>query len=55
MRSKSTELMNKIVVCIDNYFSQNGSVPTMQQIADALQISKGTVSNYVAYMKENEM
>lgn len=52
MRSKSTELMNKIVVCIDDYFSQNGSVPTMQQIADALQISKGTVSNYVAYMKE---
>lgn len=55
MRSKSTELMNKIVLCIDNYFSHNGSVPTMQQIADSLKISKSTVSNYVAYMKKTGM
>lgn len=55
MRSKSTELMNKIVTCIDNYYSVNGVVPTMQEIANSLQIAKSTVSSYISAMKENGM
>lgn len=55
MRSKSIDLMNSIVKCIDDYFSNNGNIPTMQHIADTLQISKATVSNYIASMKDNGM
>lgn len=55
MRSKSPLLMNKIIEYIDNHYSKNGSTPTIRDIADALNISKSSVGNYLNEMKDNGM
>lgn len=55
MRSKSAELMKNIIDYIDMEYLDSGRVPSMQEIADAVNISKACVSNYIAEMKENGM
>lgn len=52
MRSKNAELMTNIINFINKSYLEIGKIPTMQEIADALGTTKGTVSNYVAEMKE---
>lgn len=50
MRSKSTDKMIRIVEYInDKYFAEN-YVPTMQEIADYMGMSKGNVSDYLKEM-----
>lgn len=55
MRSKSTELMERIIQYVDKQFCISGGVPTMTEIALALNISIGCVSNYIAEMKRKGM
>lgn len=52
MRSKSESLVNDILDFINNYFSKTKTVPSVQKIADAVGITKGTVSKYLSYMEE---
>ena len=52
MRSKSESLVNDILDFINNYFSKTKTVPSVQKIADAVGIKKGTVSKYLSYMEE---
>ena len=55
MRSKSATLMDKIVEFIDNEYCKNGVMPTIREIAQSLNISKGCVSKYLTEMKEKGM
>ena len=55
MRSKNPLLMNKIIEYIDTHYSKNGSTPTLQDIADALNIAKSSASRYLETMKNNGM
>lgn len=55
MRSKSKDLMKKILDFINNEYFENGKSPTMQEIANNFGISKGCASNYIAEMKEKGM
>ena len=50
MRSKSTALMEDIINYIDKEYLKNGRTPTMQEIADEMNITKGCVSNYIKEM-----
>ena len=52
MRSKSTELMYAIVDYIDARFAEDNKVPTMQNIADHFNVTKGSISQYVQVMVE---
>ena len=52
MRTKSIELKDKIVEVIDIEYSKSNRVPTMNEIANILNISKGSVSNYIAEMSK---
>lgn len=52
MRSKSTELMNKIAKHIENEFYSTGKIPTIREIASDLNISKSCVGNYLTEMKQ---
>lgn len=54
MQHKNLELMNQIIDFIDNEYFTNGTTPTMQEIADKLKISKGSVSNYIKYMAKEK-
>lgn len=55
MRTKSLDLMNRIVDYIDNEYLITGRTPTMKEIADKHQISKGCVSKYIADMVQKGM
>ena len=55
MRSKSTELMDKIIEYIDNKYFSEGYVPSVREIAAALEVSKSCVSNYIAEMESKGM
>lgn len=52
MRSKDTDKMSKIVEYIDNFYFSTNSVPTMQEIADHMGMTKSNVSGYVKEMAE---
>lgn len=52
MRSKSQEVMHAIITYIDTKFEQEGRVPSMQEIADRISLSKGMVSRYIFEMAE---
>ena len=52
MRSKSTELMHNIVDYIDLRFSEDNKVPTMQDIADHFNVTKGSISQYIQVMEQ---
>ncbi len=55
MRSKSIELMNKIVEFIDNHFEFEGRTPTYREIANEFQIASSCVSGYINEMAKREM
>lgn len=55
MQHKSSDLMNNIIDFIDNDYSFNGRVPTMQEIANHFNISKGCVSKYIKAMADNDL
>ena len=52
MRSKSTELMHNIVDYIDLSFSEDNKVPTMQEIANYFNVTKGSISQYIQVMEK---
>ena len=55
MRSKSTELMDKIIEYIDNKYFSEGYVPSVREIAAALEVSKSCVSSYLSEMESKGM
>lgn len=52
MRSKNESLANEILEFINDYFRKTKTIPSVQKIADAIGIAKGTVSKYLSYMEE---
>lgn len=51
MRSKSTELMEKIKNQIESTFYSTGTIPSIREIASNLNVSKSCVGNYLTEMK----
>lgn len=52
MRSKSPELMNRIMTVVDQYYCDSGSFPSMGDIANELGISRTTAYRYLIAMDE---
>ncbi len=55
MRSKSEEIMYRIIEYIDEFYFANDYVPTIQEIADTIGFNKGTISRYIQEMAEKGM
>jgi len=55
MRSKDTEKMQKIIDFVDTKYFEENYVPTMQEIADEMCMTKSNVSGYVKEMAEKGM
>ena len=55
MRSKNSELMNKILEYINYNFEKTGRTPTYREIAKEFSITSGCVSNYIKEMAEKNM
>lgn len=55
MRTKNLDLMEKISKFIEQYHSINGRSPSIREIADALQISKSSVGDYLNEMIEKNL
>ncbi len=55
MRSKNPELMLRIKEYIEDYFEQNGSTPTVREIAKAMRIATSTTHRYLVAMSERQM
>ncbi len=55
MRSKNPEIMEKIIEVIDDFYKKNNYLPTMREIAEIAQISKTSVCEYIAVMKQKGM
>lgn len=55
MRSKSSELMDRILKYADEYYLDNGHSPATSSIANALDISKATAYRYLVAMNEKRM
>lgn len=55
MRSKNPEIMEKIIEVIDDFYKENNYLPTMREIAEIAQISKTSVCEYIAVMKQKGM
>lgn len=55
MRSKDTEKMQKIIDFVDTKYFEENYVPTMQEIADEMGMTKSNVSGYVKEMAEKGM
>ena len=55
MRSKDESKMSRIIEFIDDTYFAKNKVPTMQKIADFMEMSKGNVSCYVREMADRGM
>jgi len=55
MRSKNEDIMQAIVDYINECYFGTRIIPTCQEIADRIGITKGTVSKYLAAMEEKGM
>lgn len=55
MRSKSEEIMQAIVDYINKRYFEERIIPTCQEIADVVGMTKGAVSKYLAVMEERGM
>ena len=55
MRSKSLDLMNRIIDFVDKEYASKGRAPTLTEIAESLHIAKSTASVYIADMAEKGM
>ncbi len=52
MRTKDTDKMNQIVAFIEERYMKDNTVPTINEIADHMDMEKGNVSRYLADMSE---
>jgi SOS regulatory protein LexA len=52
MRTKDTDKMNRIVSFIEERYMKDNTVPTINEIADYMDMEKGNVSRYLADMSE---
>ena len=52
MKVMSESVFNSIIEFIDEYYFANNTVPTMQEIADAIKLNKSNVSRNLQAMKE---
>ena len=52
MKVMSENVFNSIIDYIDDYYLKNNCVPTMQEIADAINLNKSNVSRNLQVMKE---
>ncbi|MBE7068043.1 MAG: repressor LexA [Clostridiales bacterium] len=52
MRTKNESLMQEIIACINNRFFTDNEIPSLQEIADKVGLSKGNVSKYLTDMEE---
>ena len=55
MQHKSSELMNQIKEFAEQYYLENRRSPSLRVIAEAMNIGRQTVSNYLKEMNENGM
>jgi repressor LexA len=52
---KKQKYMEAIIAFIDDYRDETGLSPSMTEIAEGVGLTQGTISKYVAYMKEQGM
>ena len=55
MRTKSKELMQRIIEFIEKSYSISGRSPTITEIANSLQVSIGCVAKYLTEMEDRKM
>lgn len=55
IRKKDKERMAKIIKCIEQYYCEHNASPTLQTIADKLEIAKSTVYRYLIDMDAQGM
>ena len=55
MRTKNADYIKAIEKFISNYVDEYGTSPSVQEIADAIGVSKPTASRYVAYMRDRDI
>ena len=52
MRSKSQQLMNEISACVDPYYSERHTAPSVNEIAKGFGIAKTTSYRYLVAMND---
>lgn len=52
MKVMSESVFNAIIKFVDEYYCENGKAPTLQEIADVVQLDKSNVSRNLKVMKE---
>ena len=52
IRKKDQKIMDRIIECVEDYYSDYNSSPSIQYIASELEISKSTVHRYLMEMHE---
>ena len=52
IRKKDQKIMDRIIECVEDYYSDYNSSPSIQYIATELEISKSTVHRYLMEMHE---
>ena len=55
MQVKKRKYMDAIVAFINRYWDETGLSPSMTEIAQGVGLTQGTISKYVAYMKDQGM
>ena len=55
MRKKDPGLMNRILNYVSKYYLQHDATPSTREIADAMDVAKGTAYKYLVAMDENQM
>ena len=55
LRTLNQEIIAKIVSYVDENFSKNGRIPSFQEIADYIGLSKSMTSRYIAAMEQKGM
>ena len=53
MRTKNTDYISAIEKFLSGYLDETGVSPTIREIADGTGLTKSTVADYVAYMRES--
>ena len=53
MRTKNTDYISAIEKFVSSYLDDTGVSPTIREISDGTGLTKSTVADYVAYMRES--
>ena len=53
MRTKNTDYISAIEKFVSSYLDETGVSPTIREISDGTGLTKSTVADYVAYMRES--